>query len=112
MKFFKELYIRLSKVQPLKKRKRSNNHEIAATEKARTKVVEERMEPTPPTSSILSTLIFASLFEIIETSPDAGEEMSDQPIEVGKNVKSEAKSSSYLVEEGEVDPIEEASLPL
>lgn len=45
---------------------------------------------------------------LIETSLEAKEEMSNQPVEVGVDTEPEAKSGSYPIEEGEVGPIEEA----
>lgn len=53
-----------------------------------------------------------SLVKITETSPKARVNMSDQPIEAVVDAQSEVESGSYLVEEGNVGPKEEAPLPL
>lgn len=61
---------------------------------------------------LLTTPIVASLFKIIETSLDAGVEMSDQPIEVGTNAEPEVKPGSHPIGEGEVGLDDEMPLPL
>lgn len=56
--------------------------------------------------------MLASLFRITKTRLEVGVEVSNQPIEVGMDAKSEVKIGSHLVKEGEVDPDEEAPLYL
>lgn len=121
MKFFgKELHVGILKVQPPKKRKRSDSHEVA-TEKARVEAIEEWMEFVPPTSPVIPTLMLVYLFGITETSPEVRVEVSNQPIEVGVDAKLEVKVSGLSIKEGEVvsngeakaddRPIEEVPIP-
>lgn len=67
MKFFtKELLVGVSK-----KRKRGTNHEVVI------KKTEDREEAVAPTSLILVALTIASLFRVVEASPEVEVEIGD-----------------------------------
>lgn len=53
-----------------------------------------------------------SLFWIIEASPEAEVEISDQPFEMGVDDQSKVESDSHPIEEGETTPMEEEPLPM
>lgn len=63
-------------------------------------------------SPVLIAPMLASLFGVTKTSPEAGMETSDQPIEVGADVKSDVKTGSHSIEECEVSYDKEVPLPL
>lgn len=56
-----ELHVKLSKVRPSRKRKRSNSYEVV-NEKVGAKAIEERMESTTLLNLDFAALVMASLF--------------------------------------------------
>lgn len=102
------LHVRILKVRPSKKRKRSSSHKVAI-KKDWIEVAEEWMETAP---LVVTDPMLASIFRIIETNPKAKVEGSGQPIEIGVDTKPEVKFGSHPIEEGEVNLDKKVPLPL
>lgn len=81
MKFsVNELHVRISKVKPSRKRKRSTSREVVIV-KTRAEAIQDKMEPVTTMSHVLAALTMASLFRIAGASPKAGEEVGCWPNE-------------------------------